>query len=307
MGLKQAQKGTIMVVEVYADIIFLINFVINTVILWICGILRRKAMKLWRVILGGAATALLYTFIIFTPLGVFINILTSFMILAPGIFLAYTVKNLKDFAASLLTAYICAFAMGGIALAASYFFESSRGDVLWSTYGAAAEGFSLQNLVVAIIISFGLLKFAKERIFKKMLAKQVFCRFRVHLSGDVVELNALVDTGNSLTEPISRWPVVIAEFDKIKALLPEAVVGLYNQKNQEDLAALAACFAEGGFATRIRMIPYAGIGKSGVITGFRPDKIEINNQEIKEVIIGICDFTLSSDGEYQALMNPLLI
>ena len=66
------------------------------------------------------------------------------------------------------------------------------------------------------------------------------------------------------------------------------------------------------------MIPYSAIGKSGVIVGFRPDKIELMeprrggtlppapSRETKEVIIGICDFALSNDGEYHALMNPLL-
>ena len=301
-----------MIVEIYADIIFLINFFVNSVILYLAGVLRRKKIVFWRCGLGGAAAAMVYTIIIFTPLSVFANIFTSFVILAPGILIAFTTKGLRDFLLTMFVAYICAFALGGAAMASMYVL--GPGQDAWSTYSFAMGHFTLQNLVVAVVISLVVLKFARERVFNKVLSKQAFCRFKIYLSNHVVELNALVDTGNSLVDPISRKPVIIAEFDKIKPLLPETVIQLYLQENQDDLAALAASFSEGGFGTRIRMIPYSAIGKSGVIAGFRPDRIEIETdgtgakqQRSEDVIIGICDFALSKDGEYQALMNPLVI
>jgi stage II sporulation protein GA (sporulation sigma-E factor processing peptidase) len=168
------------------------------------------------------------------------------------------------------------------------------------------RSFTPQNLIFAVVSSFIVLKFARKHIFKKHLTKQAFCRFKIHLRDEIAELNALVDTGNSLIDPISQNPVIIAEFDKIKHLLPQPVAALFDDNSQDDLAAVAAGFARGGLNTRIRMIPYSAIGKSGVILGFRPDKIEVSDKETKDVIIGICDFALSNDGEYHALMNPLL-
>jgi len=302
-----------MIVEIYADIIFLINFFVNGAILYIAGVLCRKNVRLWRIVVGAAATALLYTMLVFTPLAAYLNIFTSFLILAPGILILQKPAGIKDFAITLLAAYVTAFAMGGLAMVGMHVFDGGRH--IWSTYAfGSTRSFTPQNLIVAVVSSFIVLKFAQKHIFKKHLTKQAFCRFKIHLLDKVAELNALVDTGNSLIDPISQNPVIIAEFDKIKHLLPAPVAELFHTQNQDNLAAIAASFAEGGFSNRIRMIPYSGIGKSGVIVGFRPDKVELIEPRrggtlppaTQDVIIGICDFTLSNDGEYHALINPLL-
>ena len=297
-----------MIIEIYADIIFLINFFVNGAILYIAGVLCRKNAKLWRIAIGGAAAALFYTVLVFTPLAAFLNIFTSFVIFAPGIWFSLRPANIREFGIILLAAYVTAFAMGGLGMIAMHIFND--GQHIWSTYSFGMRGFTPQNLVMAVVSSFIVLKFAQRYIFKKHLTKQAFCRFKIHLLDKMAELNALVDTGNSLIDPISQNPVIIAEFDKIKHLLPPPVTALFYDDNQDNLAAIAAGFSAGGFNTRIRMIPYSAIGKSGVIIGFRPDRVEIiediSGKERKDVIIGICDFALSNDGEYHALMNPLL-
>ena len=293
---------------IYADMVFLINLAINTIILYFTAILRRKKTKILRIIAGGALCALIYTIAIFTPLAHLANIFTSIVILAPGILTALAPTSKADFFLSLVAAYICTFALGGLAMVVFYALMPQE-PWAWSTHSFATENFTLPNLIVAVVISFVLLKYAQRRVFAKTLSKQAFCRFKVHLFGSAVELTALIDTGNSLVDPISNKPVIIAEFSKIKPLLPEAVAQLYDCKGQgqDDLAALAAGFTAGGLGTRIRMIPYCAIGKSGVIAGFRPDKVVMHQKETKDVIIGICDFSLSEDGEYQALINPMLI
>jgi len=302
-----------MIIEIYADIIFLINFFVNSAILYIAGVLCRKNLRLWRIALGGAATALLYTVLVFTPAAALLNIFTSFVILAPGIWISLKPASIRDFSIALLAAYVTAFAMAGLGMVVMHVFDSGVRHI-WSTYAFGMGSFTPQNLVMAVISSFVVLKLAQRHIFKKHLTKQAFCRFKIHLLDKIAELNALVDTGNSLIDPISQNPVIIAEFDKIKHLLPAPVTELFHSDNQDNLAAIAASFVAGGFNTRIRMIPYSAIGKSGVIVGFRPDKVEVIETgrggtlppATKDVIIGICDFALSSDGEYHALMNPLL-
>jgi len=301
-----------MIVEIYADIIFFINFGVNSAVLYIAAALCRKNVRLWRIAAGGAATALLYTVLIFTPLAGLLSIFTSFVIFAPGIWISLKPAGIRDFCITLFAAYVAAFAMGGLGMAAMHIFDGP--GHIWSTYSFGMRSFTPQNLIVAVVSSFIVLKLAQRHIFKRHLNKQAFCRFKIHLLDKMAELNALVDTGNSLIDPISQNPVIIAEFDKIKHLLPPPVAALFYDDNQDDLAAIAAGFTASGLNTRIRMIPYSAIGKSGVILGFRPDKVEVMDPRrgglqppaTKNVIIGICDFALSNDGEYHALMNPLL-
>lgn len=300
-----------MIVEIYADIVFLINFFVNGVILFAALVLCRQKAAVWRIALGSAAASALYTILIFTPLAALVNIFTSFVILGPGLFITLYRVSIRNFLIALLTAYVTAFALGGIALVSVYALGAY--NYSFSTYALAMGHFTLGNLAVAIAVSFIVLKFIHHSIFKKAISRQVFCKFRIYLADRDVELMALVDTGNSLVDPISQSPVIIAEFEKIKPLLPKPITELFDEEKQDDLADLAESFESANFAARIRMIPYSAIGRSGVLTGFRPDRIEIipdsrvKQKETKDVIIGICDFSLSSDGEYQALMNPKII
>ena len=311
---------TNIIIDIYADIIFLINTAVNAAILYIAGVLRRKRIRLWRIAAAAAVSATLYTVAIFTPAAPFVNVLTSFVILAPAIPIAMPTSGRTDFALSLLAAYICGFAVAGVAMATVHILNIGGGWGI-STYGFAMDNFTPQNLVIAIIISFIVLKFAKTRIFSKTMSAQAFCRLWVHMADVKVELVALIDTGNELIEPISRRPVIVAEFDKIRSLLPDEVVRLYEQDAQDDLTALASSFTQGGMNTRIRLIPFSSVGKNGVIAGFRPDKVEVERAVQRkgrggrkqqgiavavavEAIIGICDFKLSDDGEYNALMSP---
>lgn len=299
-----------MILEIYADIVFGVNFIMNTVIFYLAKILCQRKTGI-RLVLGSAFSALFYTVMLFTSLLPFINIFTSFVILAPGIYIAFFPKNLKSFVSILMAAYICSFALGGISLAISHIINDSH---ILSSQSMALNNFTAQNLFMATIISFAMLKYAQINIFKKTMNRQSYCQFNIYLKDNVVSLQALVDTGNSLVDPISKNPVIVAEFAKIKGLLPVNIVDLYTQNKQDDLTALAKSFDTDDFKKRIRMIPFSAVGsKHGVLIGFRPDKIELEktekgtNKEIKDVIIAICDFSLSKDGEYYALINPILI
>ncbi|MDR2167119.1 MAG: sigma-E processing peptidase SpoIIGA [Clostridiales bacterium] len=290
---------------IYVDMVFLINFAINTVVLWLTGVLCRRKPRLWRLLLGGAASALFYLLILLTPARVALNIFTSFVVLAPGIWLALRPRKWRDLGVLLGVAYICAFALGGLALVVMNVLPMRA----WSTAGFAAEYAAPVHLIIAIIISFCIIKFVRRQIANKMLDKQAFKQIGIYLGGKRAEMRALVDTGMSLTEPISQKPVIIAEFSALSPILPESIVKLFQNKQQHDLESIAKSFREADLQTRIRMLPFKSIGKqNGVLTGFRPDKIEILGETpitTGDVIIGICDFDLG-DGEYSALMNPII-
>lgn len=286
-------KGDGMVVEIYADVVFIINFFVNGIVIIIAGSICQKKTKLWRIALAAAFAAAFYTLLIFTPLAPFINIFTSFIIFSPAILISHKMHGYRDFFIMLVCSYVATFALGGIAMA---------------LFGL--QDFRPQNLIAAIGIGFLVLIFLRRHVLRRQLNKQAYCRFKIHLWDKMAELIALVDTGNSLVDPISKSPVIIAEFDEIKHLLPISVSGMFAKQNQDDLASIIAVFDEPKLKARIRMIPYSAIGRQGVIVGFRPDKVEVmsnkHKKETSKVIIGICDFKLCSNGQYNALMNPLL-
>ncbi len=104
---------------------------------------------------------------------------------------------------------------------------------------------------------------------------------------------AMSDTGNLLTDPISRHPVIIADKKSVMPLFPDGLPD-----------------AEKGCArgARLRVIPYSSVGaKDGLLTGFVPDHIELDGKCTGNVVIAICDNALCENDEYNALFNPNIL
>ena len=288
-----------MVIDVYVDVIFFVNFVANGAVLGLCNVLLRRRARLWRVLFAAAVCALLYIVMLFLGAGRFLNVFTSFVILAPGIAAAFGLRSLKSFLVNLGVAYVCVFAVGGLA-----------------TVIAGNVGMVEIAVVFAVALAFFGAKFVRVHVAAKMLDKKSFCDVKVFLSGLEVSVRALVDTGNSLVVPISQKPVIVAELAALRGILPDSVNALFDKGEQNDLAALAKSFEDADLHNRIRMVPFKSLGDvNGVLIGFRPDGVVVggsarparNDGIVKDVIIGICDFKLSEDGEYAALVNPVLL
>jgi len=285
-----------MVIDVYVDMIFLVNFVANAAVLGLCNILLRRRARLWRLMAGAAVTALFYIVLLFSGFRSFLNVFTSFVVLAPGIAVAFGVlpwraRDRSSFFVNLGAAYVCVFAMGGLA-----------------TVIAGNVGMAEVAVVAAVVAAFAGIRFVRVHVAAKMLDKKSFCDVAVCLGDLSVSMRALVDTGNSLVEPISQKPVIVAELAALRGILPDAVSALFDKGEQNDLAAIAQSFEEAGLQNRIRMVPFRSLGDiNGVLIGFRPDGVVVGDGSVKDVIIGICDFRLSEDGEYAALVNPVLM
>ena len=291
-----------MIIDVYADLVFLINFFINAVILWLAGTMCRHKMRIWRIILGSAASALFYTLLLFSPFRGFLNVFTSFIVLLPGTFIVFwqTGQRLLRFGTIFGVAYICAFALGGLAMVAHNLFPANG---TLSTLGLATQHATPLHLLIATLASFGIIKFARRHIAQKAIDKQIFKQVQISLNGASVTVQALADTGMTLTCPITNNPVIIVEKPSLKPILPNSVY----KANFNNLEALTHAFEQAGLTTRLRMIPFKSVGSpNGVLTAFRSDFIIINNTQINNAIIGICDFELS-DGSYSAILSTTIL
>ncbi len=126
----------------------------------------------------------------------------------------------------------------------------------------------------------------------------------IYYKNEQTKVNALVDTGNSLHEPITNNPVIVTEFNALRDILPESVRLIFYENRENDLQSITKLMAE----ERMKMIPFSSLGRqNGMLIGFKPDKIRIlgeNETEIYNAVIGIYNFKLSKDGVYNALLSP---
>ena len=293
-------------VEIYADVVFFINFAMDFFVFWIVSKLIRQKAKLYRLLLGGAVAAALYCFVIFFPrLEGVLNIFLAFAILMLGTIISFGITTVKEFIKLIFFAHLTAFALGGAGMALFYY--SNISDYIGNFIGFTVHNFSIKLLIAVSCAAYIMIKLASGWISRTIIKKQIFYHINIVFDNTEISLNALVDTGNSLHDPISNFPVIVVEFAEIKQFLPDSLKIMFYEKQDDDLFSAVSSLQESRLAGRIRMIPFTSIGKqNGMLLGFKPDKVIIAEKklELQDVIIAIHNFRLSKDGVYHALINP---
>ena len=297
--------------EIYADVVFLINCFMDLFLFWITGLLAKKKFKVWRLILGSVAAALLYCLLVFLPaLSRYYNFFSSLVVLMCGILITFEPKDLKEFAKLLIFSHISAFTVGGIGSALFYY--SNIGDVIGNAIGFTINYFSLKILIAATCASYIAIKISANIIGKLAIKKQAIYNIRIAFSEKTAELSVLVDTGHGLTDPVSQAPVIIAEFNYIKEFLPVKMQDLYHMGAENDLSMVISALSETEMEKNIRMIPYQSLGnENGMLIGFKPDFVEIEKENstirLTNAIIGIYNLTLIKNGKYHGLLSPMAL
>lgn len=126
----------------------------------------------------------------------------------------------------------------------------------------------------------------------------------------VVKVNALVDTGNLLTDPLTRAPVVIVELAELEPVLPVQVRQAVTEFCAGGCPDVVS--AEEPWFARLRLLPYLTIGREhGMLPGLRADEIKLrwDGREVRNarVIVGLYDKPLCRDGSYHALIPPAFL
>ena len=294
--------------EIYADVVFLINWAMDLFLFWITGMLAKKKFRPLKLIAGSAVAALLYCILVFAPvINRYYNFFSSLIVLMSGVIITFGLQDLKEFAKLLIFAHISAFAVGGIGSAIFYY--SNMGDFLGNAIGFTMNYFSLKILIAATCISYIVIKISAKLIGKLAMRKQAVYNIRIAFGGKTAYLPTLVDTGHMLIEPLSKAHVIIAEFEYIKEFLPEKMQDLYYIGAENDLSMVISALSGGEMEKIIRMIPYQSLGnENGMLMGFKPAFVEIEKENttiiLNNAIIGIYNLNLTKTGEYHGLISP---
>ncbi|MCL2287375.1 MAG: sigma-E processing peptidase SpoIIGA [Firmicutes bacterium] len=294
----------------YADMLFLVNFLMNTFVLWVVSKITRNKKKTRWLFAGAGIMSLLYTLLIAVEHLQSMNVaLSSVGILTLGILVTFRLTSAREFIKLMIVAYIISFTVGGLGMA--LFFLT---DIPYAVHFIAndrqgfAQAISWQLALAGMAASYVLIKLGLKMAAHHTLKRQMLCNVQIFMDDKGASFNALVDTGHSLTEPLSQSPVIIAEFEHVKDFLPDGLKVLFYEKNENDLTELLQ-EQESTFYKRIRMIPFTSIGRTnGMLIGFRPDRVAVEGakETTANVIIGIYNDKLCRDGRYQGLLSPEL-
>ena len=124
---------------------------------------------------------------------------------------------------------------------------------------------------------------------------------RLTLGERQTELTALVDTGNTLTDPATGRPVLVAEADCLAPLLP-AGVRLGPEALEDPAGALEGL--EGPWRRRFRLLPYRAVGvERGLLLALRLDKVQVGGEDRGAMLAALSPTHVSDGGNYRALIG----
>ncbi|MCL7746380.1 sigma-E processing peptidase SpoIIGA [Halalkalibacter sp. MEB205] len=294
----------------YIDVIWLLNLCIDYLLIALTALVLKRQFHHIRMILA-ALFASLIVFLMFSPIASLFNEpWMKFLYSAVIVFIAFGYRRLQYFLQGLLMFYFVAFMTGGGLFALHYFWHTEI-DVLDGMVQVNSGYFGSGISWLFVLIGFPLIWYFSKHRFETIEMKRVqydqIVDVDITIAGYTFRTKGLIDSGNQLTDPLTKKPVMIIE---AKLLYP-----FFSEQSVNHIVHFHEHAHEGGeqsLLERACIIPYRVIGQSQpFITGLRPDKIKIFLQEEQfettNVLLGLQEKELSPDGVFNCIVHPKLV
>ena len=125
------------------------------------------------------------------------------------------------------------------------------------------------------------------------------CTAELTLDGRSCRLTALVDTGNTLTDPVSGRPVLVAEGGAAASLFPPG-----DTPGPEELSDPISALLRHRGDRRWRLLPYRAVGTDqGLLLAVRLDRAVVDGQDKGPILLALSPGALTDGGGYHALIG----
>lgn len=264
--------------EIYLDKLFLINFMFNSLVLFITKTflkIQTRAFRLWlSAIVGSLGFCLVFVLPIPAGTG---RVLCLFLAVYPLMIAVLCWQNSRR------KKIQCAILTGMVALLLGKLLEY----VYYFMYKVFRKGSMEMIMLLGIGVS-GFL-YCLGRIYIGLCEEETkYYTVQIIYGSRSVVVSALYDTGNLLRDPVTGRCVHIVDKETVRRL------GVLGDKHMEDTCG-------------IRLIPYRTIANSGLIPVFPITQMKISNEKSNYVILnpllGISSENFSSNQKYHMILN----
>lgn len=259
---------------VYIDRLFLLQLVQSCVLLLLTRAFLRSTVTLKRIVSAAAAGALFFS-IIFLLSGLSARQKVLFFALgsAATLWLAFRIRSLQLFCRAIILYHAAAFLLAG---------------AMYAMLRAAGKRPAMTTLQASLcIVAAGT---AALSIFRWEKKKEQTVIVTITLEeGDVrITLKALIDSGNSLYDPISQRPVCVVERAALEGKIPLDI------------------------PEKFRLIPYHSLGrKHGMMQAVEIEKLKVKKEGqelvIEKALLGLYENKVTQSGAYQMILHPALL
>lgn len=271
---------------VYADILIILNFIVDYFLLMLTAQLLRRPVTLARQMLAAGVGALSSMLIFLPKLHTAIQLFFCIAVALVMTAVAFGIECRKRFlrAAAILFAVSFGYAGGMLAL---WFIFKPNGMVIHNSI-------VYFNISPLFLIVFSVAVFFIVALLRKLLDRTAplaeSCEISLFVDNKSITVTAIADTGNSIEDVFGLSEVIIADRAAATALL-----GDYTEDPQ--------------MLRRYRALPCNTVSGSELLDGYRCDKAYITHNgktlEIRKPILAVSKSPLG--GDYSAIINPKIL
>lgn len=295
---------------IYLDVIWLLNFCFDLLLLLLTAFILKRQVKKRRYMLGaliGSSIVLL----LFTPFAMVVSHPLGKLLFSVLIVLAtFGFQRFRSFFQNLFAFYFVTFLMGGGMIGVHSFLQTNtviQNGLLISQN----DGFGDPISWLFVLTGFpAIWLFSKKRLGevgtkKRQNDEQVLVELHIH--GETIRLKGLVDSGNQLYDPMTKTPVMIVQADQLTAICGESFIDLMKQSHPVEV--MQKIDDQFPLLDRLRLVPYRAVGHDhGFLLCLKPDTVVIYSKtqmiQPAKCFVGLSLSGLSADQEFQSIIHP---
>ncbi len=272
---------------VYLDVLIVVNWVIDTLLLSAVARVLHLPAKRWRVVTAGLIGALGGALLFLITWPTVVVILLHAMLAGTMSVVSFSYINVRSFFKTMLVLYVVSALLSGLVTLLWHMTYSER---FFAHNGVIYMDVSPLWLAIAAALSYGITCVYEYATRKRAPRTHIFSLY-IDDGGGTCCCTALYDTGMHLREPFSKKAVVLVQRDVLEPYLSDSI------RN-----ALLGEIAD----NRVRMIPYKTLGSEGLLPAFLPKALAIavvgeEPQTVTNTYVALCKDI--GRGEFKALIG----
>lgn len=280
----------------YIEYVFAENFIIDFILLFITGKLMKKHINYIRLIAASTIGALYVILTAYIGRDFMTYFIVKFSISVLMLMVAFDTKGILKNIRVILCFYITSLIMVGI-ITALFYLTNDR--------------LTVNAIVISLFIGYSALHFFFKDIKSKIEKSNYMRTVTIKVGEKSKSLKAFIDTGNELTDPMTKKPVIVVNIESIRNILGEElytnILSFYNDNkgNYEKLLSQ-------NNNKNLKIIRYNTISSKGeMMVILTPDELEVKSNDnlitMADAVIGIYPKNISQKEDYDALLfNKIL-
>lgn len=265
--------------NIYLDVYFGFNFLMDFFVLYITGKVIKNRKSLMRIIAAGGVGGLYATVIMVFGSGGIIEWISTYLIMASIMLLiAFGKTKIIIHLKRMGILYGITFGISG--LINTLYYSCNRGKSLIKQATEPMLGsLSIISVMIIVIIGITVCDVIVRKIKCHIKTSKNIVPVKIRTGQRTIYVNALYDTGNSLVEPMTGKPV---------SVIDETIAGKLDKEKLKTL-----------------FIPYNSVGRQhGMLEGFWAESLELNGRVVRNPVIAIYSGKLSQKDQYNMILHP---